>query len=327
MNDKTMEEVLFKAPRPLAPAGLLKEVQAEIALPSAKPAAKAREWKSPLRRWFPALAFGVLMLSCALMIAVQASWSTDLKVQNDVLRAATADLPKLREQHVALEQAQANQADLLQLRKDNEELHSLQAEVAQLSNLPARIQQLQRENKRLAAAPVPNANASNSATFFADAQAEAERIQCINNLKQIGLSMRVWAQDNDDKYPQSVASMSNELNSIKFLFCPSDASRAALAARPMAKTQLAERAINTDTFSSYKFTVQPDDENYPECITARCPIHHNYLLADGSVQSVDPEKYREYQKDGRYYLAPVVSNQIGTNGSGQRFIQFVAPVQ
>src|SRR6185312_774244 len=158
MNDKTMEEILFKAPRPHAPAGLLKELQAEIALPPAKQAPKAREWRNPLRRWFPALAFGVLMLSCALMIAVQASWSTNLKVQNDTLRATTADLPKLREQHAALENAQANQDELAQLRKDNEELHQLQKEVAQLRPLTTQIEQLQNDNKRLAAAPAPNAN-------------------------------------------------------------------------------------------------------------------------------------------------------------------------
>jgi len=48
--------------------------------------------------------------------------------------------------------------------------------------------------------------------------------------------------------------------------------------------------------------VQPDDPNFINCITARCPIHHNYLLADGSVQQVNPEKFHEVQKDGRWYL-------------------------
>ena len=294
MNDKIIEEFLIKAPRPLAPAGLLKELQAEIALPSVRQANKTRERQNPLRRWFPALAFGILMLSCAIMIAVQASWSTNLKIQNDVLRATTADLPKLREQHTTLEQAQANHDELVQLQKDNAELHQLQSEVAKLRNLPARIQQLQNENKRLAAAPAPGSNATSSAVFFADAEAEADRFKCVNNLKQIGLAMRVWAGDNNDKYPTSLVVMSNELSTTKILICPSDTARQPYASLGFGQFQ--------DNMTSYKFTVQPDDENYLHCITARCPIHHTYLLADGSVQSVNPDKFREVQKDGRWYL-------------------------
>ena len=70
------------------------------------------------------------------------------------------------------------------------------------------------------------------------------RISCANNLKQIGLSYRVWAGDNNDKYPMQVSItnggtmeltnlgsqtalmnylvMSNELSTPKILNCPSD---------------------------------------------------------------------------------------------------------
>ena len=71
------------------------------------------------------------------------------------------------------------------------------------------------------------------------------RIYCVNNLKQVGLSFRMWAGDNDDKYPAQVSTnaggamelvasglafphfnvMSNELCSPKVLLCPSDAKR------------------------------------------------------------------------------------------------------
>jgi type II secretory pathway pseudopilin PulG len=33
--------------------------------------------------------------------------------------------------------------------------------------------------------------------------ARAPRIQCVNNLKQIGLAMRVWDGDHGDKFPMS----------------------------------------------------------------------------------------------------------------------------
>ena len=294
MNDTTIEKILVQAPKPSAPANLLKHIQAEIALPSAKMAPRAREWQNPLRRWFPAMAFGVLMLSCAIIMAVQANWGTNLKVQNDVLRATTAELPKLREQHAALENAQANQDELLQLRKDNEELHKLQTEVAQLRNLPAQIEQLQNENKRLAATPAASSNGVSGEKFFADAETEAERTQCVNNLKQIGLAIKIWSSDHDDKYPTSLMVISNELSTPKILICPGDTARQPYTSLGFGQFQ--------DSMTSYQFTMKPDDANFPYCIIARCPIHHNYLLSDGSVQRVDPKTVYITQKDGRFYL-------------------------
>jgi len=73
------------------------------------------------------------------------------------------------------------------------------------------------------------------------------RINCVNNLKQIGLSFRLWAGDNGDKYPMQVSVtnggtmelvrsgivfpnfqvMSNGLSTPKVLVCPSDTRTAA----------------------------------------------------------------------------------------------------
>lgn len=67
-------------------------------------------------------------------------------------------------------------------------------------------------------------------------------ISCVNNLKQVGLSFRQWALDNNDKNPMQVSVtnggtkeltgggnvyvhfrvMSNELNTPKILFCPQE---------------------------------------------------------------------------------------------------------
>lgn len=75
---------------------------------------------------------------------------------------------------------------------------------------------------------------------------KAQRISCVNNLKQVGLAYRLWAGDNDNKYPMEVSVtnggtmeliadgknawlnflvMSNELSTPKILICPADAER------------------------------------------------------------------------------------------------------
>jgi prepilin-type N-terminal cleavage/methylation domain-containing protein/prepilin-type processing-associated H-X9-DG protein len=86
---------------------------------------------------------------------------------------------------------------------------------------------------------------------LARAKAKAQRISCTNNLKQVGLSFRTWAIDNDGNNPMMVAGggttpatadaggaagaslnaqytyhvfrcMSNELSTPKILFCPAE---------------------------------------------------------------------------------------------------------
>jgi prepilin-type N-terminal cleavage/methylation domain-containing protein len=88
---------------------------------------------------------------------------------------------------------------------------------------------------------------------LAKAKAKAARIKCASNLKQVGLAFRVFANDNDDRFPYRVAdftsvtvgtipaanypntqtaanqvpwahfmAMSNEMGSAKTLVCPGD---------------------------------------------------------------------------------------------------------
>src|SRR5271154_2023297 len=43
---------------------------------------------------------------------------------------------------------------------------------------------------------------------LAAAKRKAQRISCVNNLKQVGLAFRVWAGDNGDRYPMTVSTAS-----------------------------------------------------------------------------------------------------------------------
>ena len=81
---------------------------------------------------------------------------------------------------------------------------------------------------------------------LAQAKSRAQRIKCVSNLKQIGLAMRLWSNDNDAKYPWRVdqsegggkpngtdnakvhfqfSLASNELVTPKVITCPSDKGR------------------------------------------------------------------------------------------------------
>jgi prepilin-type N-terminal cleavage/methylation domain-containing protein len=71
---------------------------------------------------------------------------------------------------------------------------------------------------------------------LAKAKAKAQRINCVNNLKQTGLALRMWSNDNEDKYPWQWGSntvldcfraVSNELSTPKVLVCPADPNRSA----------------------------------------------------------------------------------------------------
>jgi hypothetical protein len=78
-------------------------------------------------------------------------------------------------------------------------------------------------------------------------KARRDRIVCVNQLKQVGLAFRMWANDHDDKFPMLMETkkggsleaakdnqafrhfqvLSNELGKVKLLACPSDTREAA----------------------------------------------------------------------------------------------------
>jgi prepilin-type N-terminal cleavage/methylation domain-containing protein len=83
---------------------------------------------------------------------------------------------------------------------------------------------------------------------LAKAKAKAQRIKCVNNLKNVGLAFRIFATDNNDRFPTEIATaeggasefaqvgksqsnvvvfqvLSNELSTPKIIICPSDAGK------------------------------------------------------------------------------------------------------
>jgi len=113
---------------------------------------------------------------------------------------------------------------------------------------------------------------------LAKGKGRAQTINCVSNLKQIGLAARIYANDHNDMYPPDFLTMSNELNTPKILVCPSDTSKTKVMdwsqfspSQNLSYEYLTPNAKEADILSQTAF---------------RCPIHNNIGLGDGSVQQM-----------------------------------------
>ncbi len=115
---------------------------------------------------------------------------------------------------------------------------------------------------------------------MASAKKKAQRINCINNLKQIGLGYRIWEGDNGDKYPMDVPMakggtkefitgadtfrhfqvMSNELSMSRILVCPAD-TRTAAANFVRLKNQNVSYFVGLDANDAYPRRFLSGDRN------------------------------------------------------------------
>jgi len=156
--------------------------------------------------------------------------------------------------------------------------------------------------------------------------ARAQPITCVNNLKQVGLSFRQWALDNNDRYPMSVSVtnggamelaatgqvfpvfqvMSNELNTPMLLICPEDKVRIpAQAFSQLASDSNVSYFVGLDAADIHWQRVLTGDDNLlingqprprgvaligTNTLMAWSAQRHinrgNVALADGSVQQV-----------------------------------------
>ncbi len=103
---------------------------------------------------------------------------------------------------------------------------------------------------------------------LAKAKARAQRISCVSNLKQVGIGFRLFANDNDGKYPKQVTNSpnntwwhfqaaGNEITSPKVLLCPSDNARPEGGAKPVDFELPA-----TLTTNNFAFGGTPKNQNY-----------------------------------------------------------------
>jgi prepilin-type N-terminal cleavage/methylation domain-containing protein len=134
---------------------------------------------------------------------------------------------------------------------------------------------------------------------LAAAKRKAQKINCTNNLKQIGLAFRIWEGDNSDKYPTALSSMqggasefvvygtktkadnaynvpyvfscmSNELSTPKVVYCPSDSTRSMNATNPCFNVTAAAGSTAAPFYNGYLsyFVCGDASDQYPQMILA-----------------------------------------------------------
>ena len=115
------------------------------------------------------------------------------------------------------------------------------------------------------------------------AKRKAQRINSVNNLKEVGLAVRVFAGDNGDRLPMSFDEMKNELGTDRITY----------------DTETGQRYIYLGGGMSL-------DSLKPESVLAYSPIlngHCNVLFADGSVAQMSDGKFAELSQRGLVQVA------------------------
>jgi hypothetical protein len=199
-----------------------------------------------------------------------ASEIDELRRQNQELQINRTSAPDSASAY-ALELARLRN-EVGQLRKQAGEAATLRAQAAEAAQLRA---QLAAATQDLARAQSELADAVKlSSEQLQQLKGEAQSVGCVNNLKQIGLAARIWANDHNDVFPPDFISMKDELGTPKILFCPTDA----------AAIHVTEWSQLNPSSISYRFLNPNGNVSDPSKLLTTCPIHGHVLLSDGSVQ-------------------------------------------
>jgi hypothetical protein len=210
------------------------------------------------------------------------------QTETEATRAAAAEAEALRAENEALKKqtvtpsgnAEENRElarlrnEVGQLRKQAGEAAAQQAkESAQLrSQLANATQNLAQKEKEAEVLKVTAEQADQAQ----QAKQRTQFIACMNNLKQIGLAARIWANDHGNVFPPDLLMMKNELVTPKVLVCP---------AAPPAAQPAGDWTQFNSAMISYQYMNANGSLADPQKVLTMCPIHGHVGLSDGSVQA------------------------------------------
>jgi len=252
----------------------------------------------------------MISLACAVVLAVQQNELRDLKHSLEIL----ASKPVQAEDTQAIRTMASNQSSGQASDRDEAEIERLKQLIAQLSSEVTQLEQWRAENEKLRARlATPQISGLSSAETDAveKAREKALSVACINNLKQFGLAVRVWALDENEKQPPNVLCLSNELVTPKVLVCPAETSRQVAA----------DWSTFTPANCSYEYLVTSGTNVAIESnrVLSRCPIHGHIGLCDGSVQGQVAKNHPEWlvSRNGKlFFQPPPEPSESGPNNPG-----------
>jgi RNA polymerase sigma factor (sigma-70 family) len=210
------------------------------------------------------IASAAVIACAAIPLLVEHLSQGKLRAENEALRQQVDETHRQQVEQLA-QLATDNERLSNQLREAKSAQPLPDRRIAELLRLRGEVTRLRNENLKLSSNPVPDLGAS-----------KAERIFCANKLKQLGLSVRMWAMQHGDVTPSRLLEMP-EATTPGILLCPSD--------------RHAEAATNSTSsdqvYSSYLYLAPslPDTERTDVLtnVLISCPIHGLVVYVDGSV--------------------------------------------
>lgn len=264
--------------------------------PAPQPAASEPQ----VRRRAPVLWGGAMLLGFLGMFVWQTAQLLELRREQASLRTAAAALEQLREENAEVQRLRAAAPNAERAQEEQLETARLRTEAAALLAAAQELPALRAESQRLLAARAAaavKAGVEQEVDPFAAAKGRAERINCISNIKQIGLAARIWENNHPELHalPVNFLMMSNELNTPKILTCNGD------TARTKAQTwqEFDESSV------SYELLSPGAQSSDPSVVYVRCLIHFNAGLVDGSAQQLDPAVHRIEKVNGKFKIVRI----------------------
>lgn len=137
---------------------------------------------------------------------------------------------------------------------------------------------------------------------LANAKQKTQEINCVNNLKQLALAVRIYASDNDDKYPTAATwcdLIQADVGSARVFQCPAaDKDQRCHYAYNAKLSGLEEDKINTNTVLFVEADGSWNQSGGPELMLPK-PRHRRFVVAfaDGRVERFTPAQISQLRWD------------------------------